>query len=120
MQVSKPAVILATAALVLSLAVVVGAAGSAFGCTTNHRNHHRNLATQVLLGGNVYTMDPAHPRATAIAFRDGRILAVGSDKSMRRYIGRLTEVRDVHGLEITPGFIDAHMHLEQGLVTGAA
>jgi N-acyl-D-amino-acid deacylase len=116
MRISKPAVILATAAFVLSLAVMVGAAGCALGRPTNHHN----LATQVLLGGNVYTMDPAHPRATAVAFRDGRILAVGTDKEMRRYIGRLTEVRDVHGLEITPGFIDAHVHLSQGPVTGAA
>lgn len=123
MRISKSAVILATAAFVLSLAVMVGAAGSALGRPTNHYNlatQSHNLATQVLLGGNVYTMDPAHPRATAVAFRDGRILAVGTDKDMRRYIGPLTEVRDVHGLEITPGFIDPHMHLRQGLVTAAA
>jgi N-acyl-D-amino-acid deacylase len=116
MRISKPAVILATAAFVLSLAVMVGAAGSALGGPTNHDN----LATQVLLGGRVYTMDPDHPRATAVAFRDGQILAVGKDNDMRRYIGPLTEVRDVHGLEITPGFIDPHMHLREGMVTGAA
>ena len=94
---------------------MVGAAGSALGRQTNHHslaNQRHNLATQVLLGGNVYTMDPAHPRATAVAFRDGRILAVGTDKDMRRYISpHFTEVRDVHGLVITPGFIDPHMHL---------
>ncbi len=86
MRISKPAVIVATAVFVLSLAVMVGAAGSALGHQANHHslaNQRHNLATQVLLGGTVYTMDPADPRATAVAFRDGRILAVGTDKDMR-------------------------------------
>ena len=64
----------------------------------------------VILGGNVITVDPASPRAQAIAVKFGRIVAVGQDDELRPLIGAKTQVVDARGMTVTPGFIDAHCH----------
>ncbi|WP_433920111.1 amidohydrolase [Streptomyces canus] len=76
-------------------------------------------ADLVLTGGPVHTVDPARSRATAVAVRDGRIAAVGHDE-VRELIGSRTEVVDLAGKSLLPGFQDAHVHpqgagLELGL-----
>ncbi|WP_371563891.1 amidohydrolase [Streptomyces canus] len=76
-------------------------------------------ADLVLTGGLVHTVDPARSRATAVAVRDGRIAAVGHDE-VRELIGPRTEVVDLGGKLLLPGFQDAHVHpqgagLELGL-----
>lgn len=65
------------------------------------------------LNGNIYTMDAQQPYAQAIAIeqRSGRILAVGSDDEVRRYADHHTELVDLRGRTMVPGFIDAHIHL---------
>lgn len=65
------------------------------------------------LSGNIYTMDAAQPRAQAMAIDDvsGRILAVGDDDEVRRISGRQSELVDLRGKTVLPGFIDAHIHL---------
>jgi predicted amidohydrolase YtcJ len=67
-------------------------------------------ADLVLLGGRIETMDPRRPRAVALAAKDGRIVAVGEDPEVRRWIGRPTRVVDLRGRTVTPGFGDAHVH----------
>jgi len=64
----------------------------------------------VFYGGEVRTMDPTHPRATAIAIGGGKVLAIGGDE-LKSYGGRGTERIDLHGATVTPGLIDAHCHL---------
>ncbi|MFF7284446.1 amidohydrolase [Streptomyces griseorubiginosus] len=76
-------------------------------------------ADLVLTGGPVHTVDPARSRATSVAVRDGRIVAVGHDE-VRELIGPRTEVVDLKGKSLLPGFQDAHVHpqgagLELGL-----
>ncbi|MFF7945692.1 amidohydrolase [Streptomyces griseorubiginosus] len=76
-------------------------------------------ADLVLTGGPVHTVDPARSRATSVAVRDGRIVAVGHDE-VRELIGPRTEVVDLKGKLLLPGFQDAHVHpqgagLELGL-----
>ena len=66
-------------------------------------------ADLAVTNSRVYTVNPKQPRASAIAVRDGRILAVGDDVS--RYIGPATEVIDAKGGVIVPGFIDSHGHV---------
>jgi predicted amidohydrolase YtcJ len=65
----------------------------------------------VLLGGDVWTMDPARPHATAIAIRVGRIAAVGGDDEIRAMVGGATRVIELHGRSATPGLVDGHAHL---------
>lgn len=64
----------------------------------------------VLLNGTIVTMDPARPEVSALAARDGRIVAVGSDPEIAPFVGPATEVVDLGGAFATPGFIDSHAH----------
>jgi len=68
-------------------------------------------ADLVLLGGDVHTMDPAHPRAAAVAVRGETIAAVGDDADVRGWIGPHTRVVELHGASVTPGLVDTHCHL---------
>jgi predicted amidohydrolase YtcJ len=67
----------------------------------------------LLLNGDIHTMDPDHPRATALAVDrgSGRILAVGDDSDIRALAGPLSDTLDLRGRTALPGFIDAHTHL---------
>ena len=67
-----------------------------------------------LLGGSVITVDPAQPRAEAVAVAGGRIVAVGSDREIRELIGPATDVIELHGRTVLPGFQDAHLHFAHG------
>jgi predicted amidohydrolase YtcJ len=58
----------------------------------------------------VWTGDPAHPEAQAIAWRGDRILAVGSDDEVTALAGPRTRVLDAHGGTVAPGFVDSHLH----------
>lgn len=67
----------------------------------------------VMSGGTIYTMDPAAPRAEALAVSAGRIVAVGSDPQINvRYDGR--DELHLNGQMVLPGFVDAHSHLVLG------
>ena len=68
-------------------------------------------ATLVLVGGEVYTNDPARPRAEAVAVRGNRIVAVGDDAAVRALIGPETRVIELHGRTVTAGLVDGHCHL---------
>ena len=67
-------------------------------------------ADLVLSGGPVLTMDASGRRAEAVAVRDGRIVAVGSAQQLDDLTGPTTEVVDLEGRALLPGFIDPHMH----------
>lgn len=64
----------------------------------------------VLINGAILTMSPTQPRATAVAIRNGRIVAVGNDEECRRAAGPHSEVIDLQGRTATPGLNDAHAH----------
>jgi hypothetical protein len=68
-------------------------------------------ADLVLAGGRIATMDAARSWASALAVRDGRIAAVGSDRAVRTWIAPSTRVIDLRGRTVTPGFQDAHVHV---------
>jgi predicted amidohydrolase YtcJ len=69
-----------------------------------------SAADFVLRGGAVHTVDPTRPRAEAVAVRDGRIVAVGSDREVGARIGPRTRVIELRGRTLLPGFQDAHCH----------
>ncbi|HET7266759.1 MAG TPA: amidohydrolase [Oleiagrimonas sp.] len=74
-------------------------------------------ADLVVQHASIATLDPLQPHAQALAIRDGRILAVGSNKAIAHYIGDDTRVLNLHGAFVTPGFIEGHGHL---MATGRA
>jgi predicted amidohydrolase YtcJ len=67
-------------------------------------------ATRAYRNGPIFTADATHRSADAIAIRDGKIVFVGSDSELARWIGPSTELVDLHGKFLMPGLIDGHMH----------
>ncbi len=64
----------------------------------------------VLLNADIRTMDPARPRAKALAVAGSRILALGTDGQMRALLARGGRVLDLGGRTVVPGFTDCHLH----------
>ena len=69
-----------------------------------------DMADLVLRNGVVYTVDAADAVCEAIAVKDGRIVFVGSDEEIACYISPGTNVVDLQGKMVLPGFIDSHIH----------
>lgn len=68
-------------------------------------------ADRIYRGGPILTMNDAQPQVEALAIRGKRILAVGTWEELQGLVGRDTEVVDLAGRTLMPGFIDAHGHL---------
>ncbi|MFN0177496.1 MAG: amidohydrolase [Gemmatimonadales bacterium] len=64
----------------------------------------------VLHRGHIVTMNPAAPRAEAVAILGDRLLAVGTNQEILRLAGPSTRRVDLAGRTVVPGFIDAHSH----------
>ena len=67
-------------------------------------------ADTVFVGGRVFTATSAAPIEAGVAVRDGRILAVADDAAVRALADADTEVVDLAGGLLVPGFQDAHVH----------
>ncbi len=67
-------------------------------------------ATVLFTGGRVMSAGRAVPGAEAVAVRGERIVAVGTARELRSWRARTTEVVDLAGKTISPGFQDAHVH----------
>jgi len=84
-----------------------------FMITTLAMSEDAKAPDAVFVHGDIYTQaTPA--RAQAIAVRDGRIVAVGSDAEILKLKGSQTKVVDLGGHFVMPGFNDAHVHLASG------
>ena len=70
----------------------------------------RVKADTILLGGVVASMDSEVDGATAVALRDYRIAAVGSDDEIRLWAGDETQVIELGGRLLVPGLIEGHGH----------
>ena len=68
-------------------------------------------ADLVLRNGNVITLDPANPKAEAVAIAGDRIVFVGTSEEVAKYQGANTRVVDLEGATVVPGLADAHYHL---------
>ena len=75
-----------------------------------------NLSAQtadfVAYNGNIWTVDKANPTAQAIASYQGKFIYVGKDSGIQELIGTGTEVLDLNGAFVVPGFYDNHVHFE--------
>ena len=68
----------------------------------------------ILTNARILTMDPARPRASAIALAGDRILALGARAPVEALAGPQTEVIDCKGATLLPGFVESHLHLVLG------
>ncbi|OYU15222.1 MAG: amidohydrolase [Alphaproteobacteria bacterium PA4] len=67
-------------------------------------------ADTIVVNARVHTVDPARPRATAFAVKDGRFMRVGDEAGARALAGKGTRIIDARGMTVVPGFIDCHNH----------
>ena len=67
-------------------------------------------ADLVFVSGAVYTVDAARRWAQAVAIGGGRIIALGTDAEVREHVGPSTEIVNLGGKMLLPGFQDAHVH----------
>ncbi len=71
-------------------------------------------ADTVLKHARIYTVNANLPWAQALAVREGKIVAVGSDEAIAAYQGPSTKVMDARGRMALPGFMDSHVHMMAG------
>lgn len=67
-------------------------------------------ADTIFRGGDVVTVDDKSPFAEAVAIKSGKIIAVGTNEEIAKYQDVKTEVVDLAGRTLLPGFIDGHGH----------
>ena len=67
-------------------------------------------ADTVLLNGIINTLGPSNTAFQAIAIKDSKILELGSDTEIERYVDSGTTVFNLEGRTVTPGFVDSHNH----------
>ena len=69
----------------------------------------------ILLNGKMVTVDEDFSIAEAVAIKDGKFIAVGSNTEVRGLAGDRTEVIDLEGATVLPGFNDPHLHFAHTL-----
>jgi predicted amidohydrolase YtcJ len=70
-------------------------------------------ADLIFHNANIWTVDESNPTARAVAIKDGKFLAVGSEESVLKHRGPNTQSIDLGGRFVLPGFIDTHVHFAQ-------
>ncbi len=82
------------------------------------KSDNQNIGGQdadvILMNARIATQDERRSMASAVAIKDGRFIAVGSDKDMMAHRGPKTQVIDAKGRAVIPGLNDSHLHLIRG------
>lgn len=74
------------------------------------------IADLIYHNGTIITMEGVGEKATSVAVKDGKILAISSTSLVDQHQGDATAVIDLGGKTLLPGFIDAHSHIAMGMV----
>lgn len=74
-------------------------------------NENTPKADLVILNGTIYTVNEIKPTVEAVAISRDTICFVGSEVDASKWIGQSTELLDLNGNTMTPGFIEGHGHL---------
>ena len=100
----------------LSSVAVLVAALNPVGAIAEKANLGRlnGTADYALINGKIYTMDEAQPWAEAVAIEGNKITYVGGADGLKSQIGLGTEVIDLDGRMMMPGFVDGHIHAIAG------
>lgn len=85
-------------------------------CGTSETETLQVAADRVFLNGSIYTVDERRNVAEAVAILDGKIVFVGSNEGAAEWIVGATEVTDLDGQMMLPGFHDSHVHLLIGVM----
>ncbi|MCW4049749.1 MAG: amidohydrolase [Candidatus Bathyarchaeota archaeon] len=71
-------------------------------------------ADLALINGKIATIDKDDTVAEAVACKGEKIIKVGTTEEVKAYIGKHTQVIDLKGKLVTPGFVDTHAHFSSG------
>lgn len=74
----------------------------------------KETADMILRNGEIATVDEAGRIVSAVAIKDGKFIAVGSDEEIVQHQGAQTQVIDVNGRTVIPGLNDSHTHVIRG------
>src|SRR5262245_56427713 len=97
--------------------VVQGLAAAGLVAGTDFRDGAKAQQMQadtVLRNGRFTTLDRSNPQAEAVAIKDGRFVAVGSERDVMAQAGSGTKLIDLKGRRAIPGLIDSHLHVIRG------
>ena len=73
--------------------------------------HATEMADRVFMNAKVYTANPVLPFAEAVAVKDQTIIFVGSNNDAKKLRGDKTDIINLKGQQLLPGFIDNHNHI---------
>ncbi len=68
-------------------------------------------ADMIISGGTIYTVDDANPTVEAVAISSGKIIFAGSSSEVQKFKGDKTQIINLKGQTMTPGFIESHGHI---------
>lgn len=69
------------------------------------------MSDYIFYNGTIYTLDQDQPQVRALAVRDGRVLAIGSEGKVQAAVGSKAEAINLEGRAMIPGLTDAHVHI---------
>ena len=78
------------------------------------------VADAIYSGGTIITIDDNNPRVEAVAVKDGRIIAAGKAADVMALKGDKTQMVDLGGRTMLPGFVDPHGHVTMGGLQAAS
>ena len=70
------------------------------------------FASEIIFGGDIITMEEKHPLVEAIAIKDNKIIALGTYEDVIQFKNEDTNMTNLEGNTLTPGFIEPHAHPE--------
>ncbi len=99
----------------ISLAVL-GSITMLFNITTAQTSNPSEVADTIYMNGKIYTVNEDQPWTEAVAIKNGKFIAVGSNATIETYKGSETKIVDLEGKFVMPGLHDTHVHLEQAYI----
>ncbi|MEM6317644.1 MAG: amidohydrolase [Bacteroidota bacterium] len=79
-------------------------------CVCSSCKEDQPIADMVLINGEIATVDSENPEAEAIAFKEDRIIHIGTTEAIQVFVGEKTKVIDLKGKFAMPGIIEGHGH----------
>ncbi|PIB34336.1 amidohydrolase [Reichenbachiella sp. 5M10] len=89
-----------------NLLLILVFVGSIASCVDRHPK-----ADMVIFNAQIYTLSAKEPKAEAVAVSDGKIVYVGNNLNANNWVGDSTQIIDIEGKVLIPGFVDGHAHL---------
>jgi hypothetical protein len=98
----------------MQLATAAGASSYLLGGQRMFATTTADKADVILTNGRIAIQDDRRSFVTAVAIKDGRFLATGTERDVMAYRGDNTQIIDIKGKTVIPGLYDSHIHLIRG------